>query len=59
MGKNDEVKKNPKSTFNVVRDEICVCIECRTVIPKQIGIPCIQIECPNCGSKMSLKETSI
>ncbi len=33
--------------------ENCICPNCGTVIPHQIGAPCFQIACPNCNSPMT------
>jgi len=30
----------------------CICPNCGKIIPHQIGMPCYQVSCPNCGSKM-------
>lgn len=30
----------------------CICPNCGTVVPKQPGIPCRQINCPKCGTQM-------
>ena len=30
----------------------CVCDSCGTTVPHQRGTPCMQVNCPNCGSPM-------
>jgi hypothetical protein len=30
----------------------CLCPSCGKTIPHQLGLPCTQINCPNCGSSM-------
>jgi len=30
----------------------CVCPNCGTVAPHQVGAPCYSISCPQCGAKM-------
>jgi len=34
------------------RVQFCVCPVCGTTVPHPIGIPCAQLTCPNCGSRM-------
>ena len=31
----------------------CVCPSCGNSIPHDRGVPCTQINCPKCGSKMT------
>lgn len=31
----------------------CVCPNCGTVAPHQVGTPCYDISCPQCGAKMA------
>lgn len=33
----------------------CICPNCNTIIPHQVGIPCYNQMCPNCGTKMTRK----
>jgi len=33
----------------------CVCPSCGTIVPHQQGIPCFQVSCPKCGTKMIRK----
>jgi len=33
----------------------CVCPSCGATAPHQAGVPCYQIECPNCGTSMVRK----
>ncbi len=35
----------------------CICPKCDTKVAHQSGVPCIETECPSCGSKM-LRENS-
>jgi len=30
----------------------CICPNCGKIIPHQVGRPCYQVSCPNCGTKM-------
>jgi predicted RNA-binding Zn-ribbon protein involved in translation (DUF1610 family) len=30
----------------------CVCPSCGTTVPHQPGVPCAQMTCPRCGTKM-------
>lgn len=30
----------------------CVCPNCDTRVPHQVGTPCYKLNCPNCGTKM-------
>ena len=31
----------------------CVCPSCGRTAPHQAGVPCYQVECPNCGQPMA------
>ena len=31
----------------------CVCLSCGATIPHQRSVPCYQMTCPKCGSKMT------
>jgi hypothetical protein len=31
----------------------CVCPECGTNVPHQVGTPCYEIKCPKCGSVLT------
>ncbi|MHA1488350.1 MAG: hypothetical protein ACTSRI_01695 [Promethearchaeota archaeon] len=31
----------------------CICPNCKTTIPHQVGVPCYNQICPNCGAKMT------
>jgi hypothetical protein len=31
----------------------CVCTNCGTTVPHNVGQPCNQISCPSCGAKMN------
>lgn len=33
----------------------CVCPKCKAEVPKQRGVPCAQMKCPECGSPMMRK----
>lgn len=33
--------------------EICICPNCGTVVPHQLGLPCFRTRCPQCGSPMT------
>jgi hypothetical protein len=33
----------------------CVCPSCGTTVPHQAGVPCYQMTCPKCGTKMVRK----
>jgi len=33
----------------------CICPNCKTTISHQVGIPCYNQTCPNCGAKMNRK----
>jgi len=34
--------------------DFCYCSKCKTKVPHdQRGVPCIQISCPKCGTKMT------
>ena len=30
----------------------CVCLKCGYVAPKERGVPCQEIKCPNCGVRL-------
>ena len=30
----------------------CVCPSCSNTVPHQVGVPCISIKCPKCGTMM-------
>jgi hypothetical protein len=30
----------------------CVCPNCSTSVPHQVGTPCYSVSCPQCGAKM-------
>jgi hypothetical protein len=30
----------------------CVCRECKKTVPHQVGIPYLQVMCPDCGTAM-------
>jgi len=30
----------------------CVCPNCGTRVPHQVGVPCYNLSCPKCGAKM-------
>ncbi|MHA1671691.1 MAG: hypothetical protein ACTSV5_14125 [Promethearchaeota archaeon] len=30
----------------------CACPNCGNIVPHQVGVPCYQLTCPKCGSKM-------
>ncbi len=36
----------------------CVCPRCGTRVPHQTGIPCTQVNCPQCGSPMIRGDSS-
>jgi len=46
-------RMRPMQDRNVRFPENCICPQCSTVIPHQMGVPCFQITCPNCGSSMT------
>jgi len=31
----------------------CICPNCNTTAPHQVGVPCYNQTCPNCGAKMT------
>jgi len=31
----------------------CVCPNCGETVPHQQGLPCIEVDCPKCGQKMT------
>ena len=31
----------------------CVCPNCNTTVPHQVGVPCYNQTCPKCGAKMT------
>jgi hypothetical protein len=31
----------------------CVCPDCGTKMPHQVGVPCYDVSCPKCGKKMT------
>jgi len=31
----------------------CICSNCKTTVPHQIGVPCYIQTCPKCGAKMT------
>ena len=33
----------------------CVCPSCGATVPHQAGVPCYQVECPNCSTAMVRK----
>lgn len=33
--------------------ENCICPQCSATVPHQMGVPCFQTACPNCGSAMT------
>ena len=33
----------------------CICPNCNTTVPHQVGIPCYNQTCPKCGAKMTRK----
>jgi hypothetical protein len=33
----------------------CVCVECGTTKPHEVGIPCYEVNCPKCGKPMQRK----
>jgi DNA-directed RNA polymerase subunit RPC12/RpoP len=35
----------------------CICVHCGTKLPHQMGVPCREVTCPECGRKM-LREGS-
>lgn len=30
----------------------CICPQCGTKVPHQLGVPCFQVKCPQCGANM-------
>ncbi len=34
----------------------CVCLKCGRTIPHQRGIPCTQMQCPACGTRMTRQQ---
>jgi len=34
---------------------VCICPKCKTEVPKQRGIPCVQMKCPKCSGLMIRK----
>jgi hypothetical protein len=33
----------------------CICPKCGHILPHQQGVPCIQVQCPSCGTSMTRK----
>ena len=31
---------------------VCVCPKCGHTVPHQVGVPCMNQNCPKCGTKM-------
>jgi len=31
----------------------CICPNCNTTVPHQVGVPCYNKTCPKCGAKMT------
>ena len=38
---------------NAGADRECICSNCGATVPHQRGVPCIDVDCPKCGSKMT------
>ncbi|HOW39210.1 MAG TPA: DUF134 domain-containing protein [Bacteroidales bacterium] len=55
--KNFEPYKNRIEDTNRRCSEVCLCTSCGHESPHQLGQPCREEICPECGSKMVRKET--
>lgn len=54
---NDHVDSEIQSgPYSALKEEMCVCLDCGTQVPPQVGKPCTQTKCPQCGQMMVLKE---
>ena len=50
--------KRPEGTveFDLVRHVNGVCPACGATVPHGTGVPCVQMNCPKCGAKMTRGE---
>ena len=48
---------NTKIKNRMGKGGACICPKCDTSVKHKRGIPCQQLYCPNCGSKMLRKNS--
>ncbi len=52
-GRGGGMRGGGRGHFFSDRDNFCICPNCKTVVPHQLGVPCYQTICPNCGEPMT------
>ncbi len=52
-GEYDAETMGPRTTAGTQSNvEVCICPLCRTTVTHPLGIPCYEMECPVCGSRL-------
>ncbi len=51
-GRPDDVPPSAQGGVGSNRTEVCVCPVCGTIVAHPAGVPCSQLTCPQCGSRL-------
>ena len=51
-GRPDDIPPGAQGGVGSNRTEVCVCPVCGTIVAHPAGVPCSQLTCPQCGSRL-------
>jgi|GEM_PF-3126877 len=58
-GRPDDVPPSAQGGVGSNRTEVCVCPVCGTIVAHPAGVPCSQLTCPQCGSRLVRADTAL